>query len=128
VFGTLESVADATWHVSGSTETGGEILRLVRARSRESLREALPALLAERREKLTLSGLASQVGVHRAHLWRIVHGEGKERKPVSPELCRKIALALNLPEDYFPEAREDAVMKAVREDPDLRDQIYDSLR
>jgi transcriptional regulator with XRE-family HTH domain len=99
----------------------------VSARSRESLREALPALLAERSE-LTLSGLASQVGVHRAHLWRVIHGEGRDQKPASPELCRRIAQVLDLPEDYFPEAREDAVMRAMRGDPDLRDRIYDSIR
>jgi transcriptional regulator with XRE-family HTH domain len=105
-----------------------DILRTVNARSRKSLREALPTLLSQREDGLTLAGLASQVGVHRAHLWRIVHGEGKDRKPVSPELCRKIADALGLPDDYFPEAREAAVVTAVQEDPDLRDRIYNSLR
>jgi transcriptional regulator with XRE-family HTH domain len=100
----------------------------VSARSGRSLRETLPALLSQREDGLTLSGLAGQVGVHRAHLWRVVRGEGEDRKPVSPELCRKIALALDLPEDYFPETREDAVITAVRGDPELRDRIYDALR
>jgi transcriptional regulator with XRE-family HTH domain len=99
----------------------------VSARSRQSLREALPALLSQREDGLTLSGVASRAGVHRAHLWRIVHGEDRNRKPASPELCRRIAQVLDLPEDYFPEAREDAVMNAMRENPDLRDRIYDSL-
>jgi len=91
------------------------------------LREALPALLSERQEGPTLAGLAKRIGVHRAHLWRVVHGRGEDQKSASAGLCRKIALALDLPEDYFPEAREDAVVTAVRSDPQLRDRIYDSL-
>jgi hypothetical protein len=37
---------------------------------------------------------------------------------------RSIARELGLPEDYFPEVREAAVMDAIRRKPRLRDEIY----
>jgi hypothetical protein len=35
-----------------------------------------------------------------------------------------VAIALDLPEDYFPEYRESVVLEHVKKDVDLRDEIY----
>jgi hypothetical protein len=49
-------------------------------------------------------------------------------KSPGPDLARKVALALDLPEDYFPEFREAFVLERVRCDPRLREQLYKRLR
>lgn len=43
------------------------------------------------------------------------------------ELARRVALAFGLPEDYFPEHREAAIIEAVHSRPRLRDEFYDRL-
>jgi hypothetical protein len=39
----------------------------------------------------------------------------------------RVALALQLPEDYFPEFREAFVIDRIRSDPRLRNEIYAQL-
>jgi transcriptional regulator with XRE-family HTH domain len=88
------------------------------------LREALPALLEER--ALSLRALAREVEVSQSHLSRILlDGSGRV---VSGELAGRIAVALSLPEDYFPEFRAAVVHDAIDRDPILRESIYRRLR
>jgi transcriptional regulator with XRE-family HTH domain len=92
--------------------------------TQRTLREELPKLLAER--QLSLRTLASRVGVNQSYLSRVLGARGS--RPASADIARRIAEALELPPDYFPEAREDEVVAAVRADPALRDKIYRQLR
>ncbi len=79
-----------------------------------------------KQKRTSMRALAVQIDVDIAHLSRAVrHADGK--RP-SGDLAAKIAKALDLPEDYFPEAREAAVVESVRADPDLRDRLYDTLQ
>lgn len=81
--------------------------------------EELPRLLAER--ELTLRALARDVGgLDHAYLSRMLRGQ----VPVNVQHVRRIARHLGLPEDYFPEVREDEVVEAIRRKPRLRDEVY----
>ena len=51
----------------------------------------------------------------------------KRGKTAGPDLARRIAQALDLPEDFFPEYREAAVFERLRGNGDLRDELYDRL-
>lgn len=88
------------------------------------LAEELPSLLAER--DLSLRGLAERVGVTHSHLSRATRGANG--KTVGGDLAGRIAVALDLPADYFPEYREAAVIEHLRSDPALRDRLYRRLR
>lgn len=92
-----------------------------RTRTQESVRDALPALLRER--GLTQDGLAERVGVSASHLSRA--RRGTQYKAIGPALARRIALTFGLPDDYFPEAREGAVVALIRSDAELRDRVHD---
>ena len=83
----------------------------------------LPRLLRDK--GLTLRGLARMVGVDHGHLSRMLRHE--RGKTAGPDLARRIAQALDLPEDFFPEYREAAVIDRLRQDADLRDELYDRL-
>jgi transcriptional regulator with XRE-family HTH domain len=69
--------------------------------------------------------LARAAGVDPAYISRALR-RGR-REAVSPELAARVALALGLPDDYFPECRERQVIEAVRSDPALRDRLYRRL-
>jgi transcriptional regulator with XRE-family HTH domain len=93
----------------------------------QSLADDLPRLLEER--GMTLRALASEIGVNQSYLSRVLGPRGiKASRRASPEAARKIALALGLPEDYFPEVREDYVVVRVRNEPATRDRFYRQLR
>jgi hypothetical protein len=53
---------------------------------------------------------------------------GVAYKTPSSELARRIALALDLPEDYFPEYREAFVIERIKTNPELRDELYARLK
>jgi len=84
---------------------------------------ALPELIAER--SLSLRRIAALAEVDPSHLSRGLRGKGD--KQISGELAGRIAEALGLPVDYFPEYREMVIVRAVREDPALRDRLYKRL-
>jgi transcriptional regulator with XRE-family HTH domain len=84
----------------------------------------VPRLLAER--NLSIRALARQAGVTDAHLSRVLRGV--RYKTPSGDLARRVAVALDLPDDYFPEYREAFVIDKVRADPRLRDHLYRKLR
>ena len=88
------------------------------------LAKELPSLLAER--DLSLRGLAERVGVTHSHLSRATRGANG--KTVGGDLAGRIAIALGLPADYFPEYREAAVVEQVQNDPSLRDRLYRQLK
>lgn len=88
------------------------------------LAEELPSLLAER--DLSLRGLAERVGVTHSHLSRATRGASG--KTVGGDLAGRIAVALGLPAEYFPEYREAAVIAQVHDDPSLRDRLYRQLK
>jgi transcriptional regulator with XRE-family HTH domain len=69
--------------------------------------------------------LAHAAGVDPAYISRALR-RGR-REAVSSELAARVARALDLPDDYFPECRERQVIEAVRNDPALRDRLYRRL-
>jgi len=79
----------------------------------------LPDLLRSR--GLTLRSLAREVGgLDHAYLSRMINGNA----PINIDHVRRISRHLELGDDYFPELREAEVVKAIREDPDLRDEVF----
>jgi transcriptional regulator with XRE-family HTH domain len=94
-----------------------------RTRTTRSFTDELPELLRDR--DISLRALAQMVGVGDDHLSRVVRGARDKR--VTGELARRVALALNLPEDYFPETRMEFIVERLGEHPMLRDRVYDQL-
>jgi transcriptional regulator with XRE-family HTH domain len=88
--------------------------------TKATLSETLPQLITHR--GLTLRKLAAAAEVDPAHLSRVMSARSKKR--ASRDLARRVALALDLPHDFFPEYREGAVVERVQTDPMLRDEIY----
>src|SRR6516164_3632387 len=86
--------------------------------------EELPALLRERR--LSIRALAREVGVTDAHLSRLLRGVGYRTRP-SADLAHRVALALELPGDYFRDYREAFVIEQIKRDPELRERLYQQL-
>ena len=75
---------------------------------------------------MSLRALARIVGVTDGHLSRILRRV--DYKTPSADLTRRVAVALELPPDYFPEFREGFVVERVRSDPALRDKMYKQLQ
>ena len=70
---------------------------------------------------MTLRALAREVGtLDHAYLSRMLRGQ----LPPNVDHIRRIARALDLPVDYFPEVREAEVIAAIRKKPRLRDELY----
>jgi transcriptional regulator with XRE-family HTH domain len=78
-----------------------------------------------RERGLTGDALARLADVHPSHISRALREA--DYKAIGPALATRIALALGLPCDYFPEAREGAVMEHLRRDAELRDRVHDEL-
>jgi transcriptional regulator with XRE-family HTH domain len=85
--------------------------------------DEVPRLLEER--GMSIRALAVKVEVNPSHLSRVLRQANY--KSVSRELARRVALALNRPEDYFPEYREAYVIDRIHDDPKLRDDLYARL-
>jgi transcriptional regulator with XRE-family HTH domain len=86
--------------------------------------EELPVLLAER--NMSLRALGRTVGVGDDHLSRVLRG-ARAKKPTA-DLARRVAQALDLPDDYFPEARLDFIVQELSHDATFLDKVYDRLR
>ena len=84
----------------------------------------MPRLLRDR--GMSLRALARQVGISDSHLSRVLRRA--DYKKASPELTARVAVALQLPEDYFPEFREAYVLDRVKSDSKLRNDLYAQLR
>jgi transcriptional regulator with XRE-family HTH domain len=93
-------------------------------RSERTFVKELPVLIKER--GLSIRAVARSAEVDPGHLSRVLRGA--RGKSVSPDLAGRVAKALGLPEDYFPEWREALIVDRIREDPKLRDSIYDRIR
>jgi len=85
--------------------------------------EELPGLLEER--GMSLRGLARSVGVGDDHLSRVLRG-ARSKRPTA-DLARRVAIALDLPDDHFVEARLEFVMQQLSQRPDWLDETYDQL-
>jgi transcriptional regulator with XRE-family HTH domain len=82
--------------------------------------EEVPRLLKER--GMSVRALAATIGISDSHLSRVLRRA--DYKTPSPDLTRKVALALGLPSDYFPEFREAYVVEQIKSDPKLRNDLY----
>jgi len=71
---------------------------------------------------ISLRTLATAAHVDPGHLSRVLRS--KRYKTPSGDLARRVAVALDLPEDFFPEYREALVIGRIRDNPDLRDRLY----
>jgi len=69
--------------------------------------------------------LAATIGISDSHLSRVLRRA--DYKTPSPDLTKRVALALGLPPDYFPEFREAYVIEQVKSDPKLRNTLYARL-
>jgi transcriptional regulator with XRE-family HTH domain len=92
-------------------------------RSQVPLVDQLPTLMKER--GLSTNRLAGMVRVSQSHLSRVL--TGARRKTVGGELAARIAIALELPEDWFPETRQQRLMERLKADAELRDRLYDEM-
>jgi transcriptional regulator with XRE-family HTH domain len=86
--------------------------------------EEVPRLLAER--GMSLRALATAAHVDPGHLSRVLRRAAY--KTPSADLTARVAEALDLPRDYFPEFREAVVVDAVQADPELRERLYRRLK
>ena len=93
-------------------------------RSTRPFVEELPDLLKER--GLSIRSVARSAEVDPAHLSRVLRGD--RGKVISPDLAGRVAVALGLPEDYFPEWREASIVERLRKDPEFRDRVYEQAR
>ena len=71
----------------------------------------------------SLRELGRRVGVDPTYLSRIQRG--KKRLPAN--LPERVAAALELPSDYFPESRERIILEAIRREPRLRELVYATI-
>lgn len=71
---------------------------------------------------MSASALARKAGVNHSHLSRAKRG--KDYKSLSGDLVARLGRALELPPGYFPEEREAVAIELVRNDKELRDELY----
>lgn len=91
--------------------------------SNSPVADELPRLLAER--GLSVRELGRRTGIDHGHISRIVHQQ--RGKVASGDLAGRIAVALGLPADHFPEYRRAAVIAAIDQDPVLLNRLYIKL-
>jgi len=94
------------------------------ARTQRPFVEEVPRLLAE--HGLSLRALAREAEVSHGFLSRVIRE--RDYKRASPELARRVAKALGLPEDFFVESREGFIIEQVKQHPRVREELYDRLR
>jgi len=97
---------------------------VARKRTEQPFVQKVPQLLVER--GLSIRALARRAGVTDAHLSRVLRQVNY--KTPSGDLARRVAIAFDLPEDYFPEFREAFVIDVVRGDARRREELYERLR
>lgn len=69
--------------------------------------------------------LAQLIDLNQSHLSRVLRAANRTRPSI--ELIERVSRALDLPDGYFPELREAAVIERVKTDPGLRDKLYARL-
>ena len=78
-----------------------------------------------RERGVSVRAIAERADVSHSHLSRALRPG--TAKTASPELIAAVAVALDLPEDYFPEVRHARVTAALRQRPDALNRLYDGL-
>jgi transcriptional regulator with XRE-family HTH domain len=73
----------------------------------------------------TQKHVAVTAGIDPSFFSKALRGEGY--KKLSADWIATISEMAGLPRDFYPEVREDAVVEAVRTDPDLRDRLFEEL-
>jgi transcriptional regulator with XRE-family HTH domain len=73
--------------------------------------------------QLTLRGLAAKAGVDKGFLSRSLRSQEK----ASMDLIRRVSAALDLPQDYFPEARQAWLHDLIDASPVAADQLYNAI-
>src|SRR6266550_1277719 len=86
--------------------------------------DEVPRLLSER--NMSVRALEQAIGLSHGFLSRVLRR--RDYKSPSPELTRRVAAALGLPPDFFPESRASFICEQVQNDPKLRERLYDQLR
>ena len=109
---------------SGPVRTGPDTRGMAERHTDRRFVDEVPRLLEARR--MSIRQLARLAGVTDAHLSRVLRGA--DYKSVSESLARRVAISLELPEDYFPEVREAVVIERVRRDGRFRDELYQRLQ
>ena len=74
---------------------------------------------------MSLRALAAQIPIDAGHLSRALRDV--ERKRITPDVLRRICEILELPADYFVEARRAVVLEMVSSDDALADRLYEDL-
>jgi transcriptional regulator with XRE-family HTH domain len=77
------------------------------------------------REGWSQRQVARGAGIDSSFFSKALREEGRKR--LNPAQIARISSWAGLPVDYFPEVREAAVLDAVRNDPTLRDRLFDEL-
>ncbi len=114
-------VAEPSVHKVSGASASQPILRSMRpALTDRPFVDEVPRLLGER--GLSIRALAREVGVTDGHLSRVLRRVNY--KTPGPELARRVAVALGLPPDYFPEYRKGFVLERIRTDAVLCDELY----
>jgi transcriptional regulator with XRE-family HTH domain len=83
----------------------------------------MPDLLRER--GLSRRALARKASIDPGHLSRVLRHQAY--KAPSATLVAKVARALGLPPDYFPEYRQATLIERIKSDPSWRDDLYDQV-
>jgi transcriptional regulator with XRE-family HTH domain len=109
---------------AGPSDASRKLLLVAVRRTTRPFVEELPDILKER--NLSVRALARMVNVGDDHLSRVLRG-ARAKKPTA-DLARRVAVALDLPEDYFPEVRLDYVVQELTHQPQVLDRVYDQLR
>jgi transcriptional regulator with XRE-family HTH domain len=74
---------------------------------------------------MSIRALATAAGVTPSHLSRVL--ARSDYKTPSVDLMRRVGAALGVPPETFPEYRQGVVVQRIREDPDLRDRLFQDL-
>jgi transcriptional regulator with XRE-family HTH domain len=76
---------------------------------------------------MSISALARAVGVSQPYMSRVIRAKNY-KSAAAGDLLRRVANALDLPDDYFAEARQKYLMDRIASDPKLRDELYQRVR
>src|SRR5262245_65872803 len=85
--------------------------------------DEVPRLLEER--GWSMRRLATEAGIEPGYLWKVIRRRGYKTPSIG--MTEAVAVALGLQRDYFPEYRERVVVAQIKDDPGVRDEIFDLL-
>jgi transcriptional regulator with XRE-family HTH domain len=98
-----------------------------RQRTDEPIAVWLPRLAAA--GGFSLRRLADEIGVAQSYLSRIKGDDPRhpQWRPPSMHVLERLAQAFEVNPDYFPEYRRAVIEEAIRDDPRLRDRLFDQI-